>query len=236
MVLASLDVWHSRPIVPTRRVAVGAFELPVDPAPGFGGLLLGAIAARFADAVDDDLRSDMSRLLGQVERGLSVGQPRLRFRFQKDRIGLSRSRHRLLSESTGLRFEFATKNVAPIPSALGAVYVAAQMSPVERTEVIAVLRRGLEWRGPLEAGLTDHLLGAGSASRLWSAGGVVFSEPVAWALDILGYTADEEAKPRDVQKRYRRLLREAHPDHGGGDENAAVRIAELSRAREILLR
>ena len=41
--LAELEVWHSRPVTPTRRVALGHLILPVDPAPGFGGLLLGAV-------------------------------------------------------------------------------------------------------------------------------------------------------------------------------------------------
>jgi hypothetical protein len=43
MLLAELEVWHSRPITPTRRVALGHLVLPTDPAPGFGGLLLGAV-------------------------------------------------------------------------------------------------------------------------------------------------------------------------------------------------
>ena len=45
MVLAELEVWHSRPITPTRRVALGHLVLPADPPPGFGGLLLGAVVA-----------------------------------------------------------------------------------------------------------------------------------------------------------------------------------------------
>ena len=45
MLLAELEVWHTRPAVPTRRIALGHMVLPVDPAPGFGGLLLGSIVA-----------------------------------------------------------------------------------------------------------------------------------------------------------------------------------------------
>jgi hypothetical protein len=45
MLLAEIEVWHTRPAVPTRRVALGHLVLPVDPAPGFGGLLLGAVVA-----------------------------------------------------------------------------------------------------------------------------------------------------------------------------------------------
>ncbi len=39
----------------------------------------------------------------------------------------------------------------------------------------------------------------------------------------------------DVQRRFRRLLRLAHPDHGAADIGAAERIAELAEARELLL-
>jgi curved DNA-binding protein CbpA len=39
----------------------------------------------------------------------------------------------------------------------------------------------------------------------------------------------------EVQQRFRDLLREAHPDHGGAHDDAAHRIAELAEARRILL-
>ena len=67
MLLAELEVWHSRPITPTRRVALGHLVLPADPAPGFGGLLLGAVAAAFLDAgLVDDLA--LVKLLASLRR------------------------------------------------------------------------------------------------------------------------------------------------------------------------
>ncbi len=39
MLLAELEIWHTRPLTPTRRVSLGHMVLPTDPAPGFGGLL-----------------------------------------------------------------------------------------------------------------------------------------------------------------------------------------------------
>jgi len=39
----------------------------------------------------------------------------------------------------------------------------------------------------------------------------------------------------DVQSRFRRLVRLAHPDHGAEHERAAERLAELAEARELLL-
>ena len=53
MLLAELEIWHSRPIAPTRRIALGRLILPVDPVPGFGGVLLGAVIASHAPEIDD---------------------------------------------------------------------------------------------------------------------------------------------------------------------------------------
>jgi curved DNA-binding protein CbpA len=39
----------------------------------------------------------------------------------------------------------------------------------------------------------------------------------------------------EVQRRFRRLVRAAHPDHGAASLGAAERIAELTEARRILL-
>ena len=87
MILAELEVYHSRPIAPTSRVAVGRAYLPVDPPPGFGGILLGGIVADNIGGIDPDLVPDLVRLTEQLEHGFRIPQPRLRHRFQQDRIG-----------------------------------------------------------------------------------------------------------------------------------------------------
>ena len=81
MLLAELEVFNSRPIAPTRRVSLGTTVLPVSPAPGFGGLLLGGVIARFIVDVEPDLVDDLFRLTHQQEAGQRVPQPRLRHRF-----------------------------------------------------------------------------------------------------------------------------------------------------------
>jgi DnaJ-class molecular chaperone len=53
-------------------------------------------------------------------------------------------------------------------------------------------------------------------------------------LEIEGEGMEPPSK-RVVQRRFRSLLREAHPDHGGITDEAANRIAELTEARRILL-
>ena len=103
MLLAELEVWHTRPRAPTRRVALGNLVLPVDPAPGFGGVLLGAVVAHHIPEVEDDYVPDVHRLIDQIERGDRVVQPRLRHRYQVDRHGLARSTHRMLGEGDELK-------------------------------------------------------------------------------------------------------------------------------------
>lgn len=235
MILASLEVWHSRPIAPTRRVALGKIDIPTDPAPGAGGLLLGAVLARFAADLDGDLRSEMTTLMDEVQRGQKIGQPRLRHRLQSDIVGLSRSEHRLVSGENGLRFELETAKGLPAQSALAAVYACGEVPLERRADVMAVLRRGLEWTGPIGPGVIDYLVGADVGMQMRSGAYATASSPHLWALEILELEAGDELAPKEIQRSYRRLLRSAHPDHGAGEAEAADRIAELSRAREILL-
>jgi curved DNA-binding protein CbpA len=54
-------------------------------------------------------------------------------------------------------------------------------------------------------------------------------------MEVLGFTAGSDLGRDDVQRRFRRLLRLAHPDHGAESVGAADRIAELSEARALLL-
>jgi len=239
MVLAELEVWHSRPIAPTRRIALGDSYLPVDPVPGPGGLLLGAVVARFIEDLDRDLRDEMQVLMSEVERGRRIGQPQMRHRLQDDRVGLSRSRHRLVAGVDGLRFEFETSKGLPAQSALAAVYGCGQLPLKDRPAVMEVMRRGAEWVGPVGPGLIDHLVGRDVAMRFRSGSYETASDPMIWAMGILELDGEDLASKdiaaKEVQRSYRRLLRDAHPDHGAGEDEAADRIAELSKAREILL-
>ena len=63
MYLAGFEIWHSRPFAPTRRLALGEIDLPMDPAPGLGGLLLAAVVSAHFRNVDEDLVPDIHRLV-----------------------------------------------------------------------------------------------------------------------------------------------------------------------------
>lgn len=235
MILAELEVFHSRPIAPTRRVALGRTHLPVSPAPGFGGILLGGVVAGHMAELDPELFDDLDRLTHQLQEGHRIPQPRLRHRFQTDRIGLTRSIHRLVGQGEDLAFEFEDKGAAA-QHILAAVYAAGQLPLVARGRVMETIRLAMRWSGALDRGFVAHVTGL-ERSRRWSA--QAFHDPVQWAIDVLGLAdaADDLAVPDRpaVQRRFRDLLRAAHPDHGGDTDDAAQRIAELTEARRILL-
>lgn len=235
MILAELEVFHSRPIAPTRRVALGRAQLPVSPAPGFGGILLGGIVAGHMAELDPELFDDLHRLTHQLQEGHRIPQPRLRHRFQTDRIGLTRSVHRLVGEGEDLGFDLEDKG-APAQHVLAAVYAAGQLPLVARGRVMDAIRSSMRWTGSLDRSFVAHLSGL-DRSRPWSAR--AFHDPVQWAIDVLGLSTEGETlvvpDRAAVQRRFRDLLREAHPDHGGAHDDAAHRIAEITEARRILL-
>lgn len=234
MIVAELEIFHSRPIAPTRRVALGHRDLPTSPPPGFGGILLAGIVAARMEDLDPDLFDDLHRLTLQLQEGHRIPQPRLRHRFQVDRIGLSRCIHRLVGEGEDLHFDLATK-AAPAQDILAAVYAAGRLPLAARGRVMDTIRLAMRWSGELDRGFVAHVSGL-DRSRAWSVR--AFRDPVQWAIDVLNLGSDDlGAVPRrnEVQRSFRDLLRVAHPDHGGDSEGAAERIAELTEARRILL-
>ena len=228
MLLAELEVFHTRPAVPTRRVALGHLVLPVDPAPGFGGLVLGAVVANHITGVAPDLQHDVLRPLGEVERGDGIVQPRLRHRFQVDRHGLSHSRHRLIGQGDDIEFDFGTTG-SDLAQVLGAVYAVERLDASSRRLIAPVLHKAVRWRGPIGPALIAHLAGAQSTALS------ALADPKAWALEVLGFPVGvEPPSKRDVTKQYRQRMRDVHPDHGGAAVDASKAILDLNEARRIL--
>ena len=147
MILAELEVWHTRPLAPTRRSSLGNLVLPVDPAPGFGGLLLGAVVAGHIRDVPEELVPDVHRLIDQIDRDQRVVQPRLRHRFQVDRHGLALSTHRLVGDGEEITFDFDTTGTG-LAQVLGAVYAVERLDPASRHIIVPVLHKAMRWRGP----------------------------------------------------------------------------------------
>lgn len=234
MIVAELEIYHSRPIAPTRRIALGERNLPIDPPPGAGGVLLAGIVAHAAPGVDGELREGLVDLIFELQAGRRVTQPRVRHRFQTDRVGLLRSTHRLLATGQALDFEFDDELGRPIQQALGAVYAAASLPAAARSRVLDSIQLGLVWGGDVDQRFISAVMGGRTPSLPAL---VAWNDPVAWALEVLGLDGDPADRPprRVIQRRFRQMLREAHPDHGAVTEGAAQRISDLAEARRILL-
>lgn len=228
MLLAELEIWHTRPAVPTRRVSLGHMVLPVDPAPGFGGLLLGGIVASHLPGVPDELVPDIHRLIREVDAGSRVVQPRLRHRFQADRHGLARSTHRLVGDDDAISFDVHSVGT-DLAQVLGAIYAIERLAPDHRRRIVPIVEKAARWRGPIGPAMISYL--AGSQTLALEA----LADPRSWALNVLGFEVG--ARPpskRAVTARFRERMREVHPDHGGVSADAAKAMSDLAEARRVL--
>ncbi len=247
--LAELDIRHTRRHMPTRRVALDNNYLPTYGAAS-GLVLLRAVAAEFTPQLDDEQQGALPALLSAARHGLGVPRIALRYRLQTDVHGLDRSRHRLMVEHGCTLLELDVHG-RPDPQVIGAVMAAAAMPQPQRSTALhaigdvvrhgwsppdgLVIRRllhGLPGSRPAEPGVYRAGVAAnGAGEDAWR--GV--PTELRWAMEVLGMRPTVEVARADVQRRFRRLLREAHPDHGATDAGAAERIAELSEARHVLL-
>lgn len=232
MLLAELEIRHSRPIAPTRRVALGDdLFLPTEPAPGFGGVLLACVVATFGQELDEEMGDELDELLVDLERGRRIRQPRLRHRFQVDVIGLDRSHHRLYGEAESYHLDLEMKG-HPMPQILGAAYAAGMLERNAKAQVFRLLRKATLWSGEPGPKLLAYLLGGEAASRTWTTA----ANDERWARTVLGFDLADLPDADDVGQRYRDLVRLAHPDAGGDATVAGHRITELNEARRVLLR
>jgi len=264
VLVAELAIRHTRRNMPTRRVALGSMYLPMSgPAPG--AVLLRALAGQCAAGLDDDQRVALPALLREAADGLSVPRIALRHRLQTDVHGLDRSRHRLVSEAghlvaeidvhgrsvpqlvgavmaaAALRREHRGRALAAI--GLGVRYPGSEPAGVEVrfidpdawTVPLVDAGRGATGAGP------DGRSGPGGPApwdrtATWGAPAWEGTAPERrWAMEVLGFSAGAPPSRTEVQSRFRSLVREAHPDHGGSRGPAAVRLAELADARAVLL-
>ncbi len=245
--LAELTVRHTRRHMPTRRVALDHAYLPMSGA-GHGRLLLCALVAEYVAALDEEQAELLPRLVDDARRGLSVPRIALRYRLQTDVHGLDRSRHRVLGEDGRVVIELDVHG-APVPQVLGAVLAVSAMATSSRGPAIQAIRHVIAQRFRVPDGVLLRRLEYGvpqAAPPLpgayWKPGrppqemewAGVPSER-RWAMEVLGLRASMAIDRDDVSRRFRRLLRDAHPDHGGARTEAAERIAELTEARDLLM-
>ena len=231
--------------MPTRRVASGEAYLPTS-GPAYGAVLLGAVVAEHLPDLDDEQAELLPRLVFDARDGLSVPRIALRYRLQTDTHGLDRSRHRIVSDTGRLVLEL-DRHSRPDPQVIGAVMAAASLPPAARSIAFRAIDHAIQRPGVLPEGLEVRrlLLGipgagppppgtayvGGDVGTAWS--GVPADR--RWAMEVLGLRADVELDRTDVQARFRRLVRLAHPDHGAAGQGAAERLSELAEARTVLL-
>jgi hypothetical protein len=231
VLLAEIEVRHSRAVAPTRRVALGKLWLPTDPPPGYGGILLGGIVAAHVGEIEPDMRMDFLALLEDVAAGETIEQPRLRHRFQTDIVGLDRTCHKLTGTPEQATHLEISGHGRSVPQLLGALYAAGRVHEASRPAVFTALRKAVVWDGELGRELIDHLADLTQAPPLWRR----FATDERWARQVLGFGPETDPDRDEVVRRFRSLLRESHPDHGAESEGAGQRILELTEARRILL-
>ncbi|MGQ0802586.1 MAG: J domain-containing protein [Actinomycetota bacterium] len=248
MILAELNVRHTRRHMPTRRVALGDHYLPTG-GPGYGAVLLGAVAADSAPGLDPEQQDALTRFLDDARHErLLVPRIALRYRLQTDVHGLDRSRHRIVGESDRPVLELDVHGRAA-PQLIGAVMAAATLPTLDAQRLaFRAIESALARPGILPEGVTVRRLYEGVPGARPTAPGVQSngSGPAVdpwrdvpaerrWAMEVLGLGATMTIDRDDVQRRFRRLVSLAHPDHGAVAAGAAERIAELSEARQRLL-
>jgi hypothetical protein len=237
VLLAELTIRHTRRHMPTRRVALGSAYLPMS-GPAHGAALLSAVvAANLPDLYEEQVEL-LPRLLDDARDDLSVPRIALWYRLQTDVHGLDRSRHRIFGEDGRLVVELDTHGAAA-PQVLGAVLAVASLPPTPRAAGLAAIRTVLDGRWPgLAPDVQVRRLDWASLHHRPPLAGVHWRpgappEEVAWdgvpserrwAMEVLGLHADMPVDRDDVNRRYRRLLRDAHPDHGAAAKGAADRI------------
>ncbi len=240
--LAELEVRHTRRHQPTRRVAIPYTRLPMDRG-HYGAVLLGCVVTATVDGLLDEQVQALPAFLAEARTGeITIPGRRLRFRLQTDVHGLARSRHRLFGEDHRLVVELDLHSQYPAPQLIAAIWAASQLPTRPRDLCLRTIERAIGAPGLYPPEVTVRVRTEIPASH------VPFgpdAEPTAdwtgvdgdlrWAMEVLGYGPTDHPDRDDVQRRFRRRLRLAHPDHGGEVDTAADRIDDLGEARRTLL-
>ncbi len=258
VVLAELNIRHTRLRMPTRRVAIDPSYLPTSIGSA-GPDLITAVSTEFIRRIDKTKYKEIENLITSIsDESLEIPSIHLQHRLQLDTHGLDRSRHRVIDDGAGIIVEIDV-HALPETQVLGILIAISQISRPDRDPYLKALRKAMKRRGAQTRGLRIRLLeqgvagerpgraspaeavaGSGAGDRFglsdhdqerW----VGVDAELRWAMEVLGMSPDSKIDRKEIQRRYRRLLRTAHPDHGGDLEGAADRIARLGDARSLLL-
>ncbi len=213
---AVIEFFHSRSVVPTRRLSLGKTALDGRS----GRLLIAKVVARFVGELDAESEVDLDELLQLAENFRRIPQPQVRYRLQTDQVGLARTTDRLVITNGRLCLEVSDNHTPPIAHLLAALY-ASQSQP----DLLETFRQCFEERTLWQYGQFRE-----TARDLLPTSAVE-------ALELMEFDENDEndVSAQKVRERYRLLLRAAHPDSGGDPGRAADRIRSLNEARALLL-
>ena len=79
---AVLEFFHSRSVVPTRRLSLGKMAL----AGRSGRLLIAKVVARFVGELNAESEADLDELLYLAENCQRIPQPQVRYRLQTNQV------------------------------------------------------------------------------------------------------------------------------------------------------
>ena len=256
MLLAELNIRHTRRHMPTRRVAVDDGYLPTS-GPAFGGVLIGAVIAEYVPGLDEEQFDALARLVDVATRGgLTVPRIALRYRLQTDTHGLDLSRHRITSadvERGSVRpiLELDLHG-PPAPQVIGALMAAVAAPAVGPAGGVPLRRRrdrpprraARGPRGPAPATRASRACARRGPGTTDAPSAATLGRRVARASRRSGggrwrcsaSTPATAIERDDVQRRFRRLVRLAHPDHGArerGRRRAHRRARRGARAAAV---
>ena len=260
VILAELNIRHTRLHMPTRRVAIDPSYLPTLVGSA-GPDLVAAVSTEFISRIPTEKYREITNLLTAISsESLEIPSIHLQHRLQSDTHGLDRSRHRLLDDGVGIVVEIDV-HARPETQVLGMLMAIAQIPAANRDPFMSAFRTAMKRRGAQARGLrvrllergvpgdrpemaraaeavgdsVGHLGGWDEQERIIQEGWIGVDVESRWAMEVLGMAPGSKIDRKEIQRRYRRLLRSAHPDHGGDLEGAAERITRLGEARDLLL-
>jgi hypothetical protein len=208
------------------------------------------VVAEHVPGLDEEQLDALERFVDSARQGLTVPRLALRYRLQTDTHGLDLSRHRIVSAAVERGAVRPTleldRHSRSAPQVIGAVMAAAELPPSGRSVAFRFIDAAVARPGVLPEGLEVRRLYEGLPGVRPAAPGAPgrtggrdgwqgIPAERRWAMEVLGLHPGLTIERDDVQQRFRRLVRLAHPDHGAGNAGAAERIAELAEARELLL-
>ena len=223
--------------------------------PAHGAALLAAVMATNLPAVDDDQRAAHAPDPRRRRGGIEIPRIALRHRLQRDVHGLDRSWHRMRGvdgklvvelDAHGARFRRCSARCSarrgcacPVvrsgSTRSGAVVEGRWSGLAPDVEVRFVAARHVGDPRPPLAAPVEWIPGGPPDEEGWQ--GVAADH--RWAMEVLGLRSGMDVEREDVNRRFRRLLRDAHPDSGGArarPRRGSPSSPRPGRSSSILLR